>query len=112
MTEDQEGVCRRLNVACESPTSHSKIGVEKDMNTKKYPLNGLRHYPVGETNGWYIWSGGEVSPRSDFFEPVHTFHICEELPEIYKYLGLPPGWRFLVAGDHEDLWFDAQLLRG
>jgi hypothetical protein len=23
----------------------------------KIPINGLRHPPAGDTNGWYIWSG-------------------------------------------------------
>jgi hypothetical protein len=27
-----------------------------------------------------------------------------------KYLALPPGWRFLIATNHEDVWFDAALL--
>jgi hypothetical protein len=27
-----------------------------------------------------------------------------------KYLGLAPGWRFLVAPGYKDVWFDAKLL--
>jgi hypothetical protein len=26
------------------------------------------------------------------------------------YLALPPGWRFLIAPDYEDVWFDESLL--
>ncbi|WP_459213513.1 immunity protein Imm33 domain-containing protein [Paraburkholderia caribensis] len=26
------------------------------------------------------------------------------------YLGLPPGWRFLIAEGYEDVWEDAKLL--
>jgi hypothetical protein len=26
------------------------------------------------------------------------------------FLGLPPGWRFLIAGEHEDVWEDPSLL--
>ena len=32
--------------------------------------------------------------------------------QIKKYLGLAPGWRFLIAGDYEDVWFDERLTRG
>lgn len=32
------------------------------------------------------------------------------MPEIKKYLGLPPGWRFLIAPGYEDIWFDEALL--
>jgi hypothetical protein len=27
-----------------------------------------------------------------------------------RFLGLPPGWRFLVAGDYEDVWEEQSLL--
>jgi hypothetical protein len=41
---------------------------------------------------------------------MHVRHLAEECPEILPYLGLPPGWRFLVTPDHEDIWFDQSLL--
>jgi len=28
-----------------------------------------------------------------------------------KYLGLAPGWRFLVAPNYEDVWEDYDLLK-
>jgi hypothetical protein len=31
-------------------------------------------------------------------------------PSVVQYLGLPPGWRFLVAGRRVDVWFDETLL--
>jgi len=46
----------------------------------------------------------------DFFEPVHGHHLLEWNRGVLKYLALPPGWRFLVAGDYEDVWFDVKLL--
>ncbi|WP_434048948.1 MULTISPECIES: immunity protein Imm33 domain-containing protein [Sorangium] len=27
-----------------------------------------------------------------------------------RFLGLPPGWRFLIADEHEDVWKDPSLL--
>jgi hypothetical protein len=33
-------------------------------------------------------------------------------PPTARKLGLPPGWRFLVAGDHEEVWADPSLLKG
>jgi hypothetical protein len=40
----------------------------------------------------------------------HFKHIDEWAPNIKKYLGLPPGWRFLIAGDYEDVWFDPDII--
>jgi hypothetical protein len=45
-----------------------------------------------------------------FFLPLHVTHLESRCPEIIKYLGLAPGWRFLVAPDYEDVWYDKALL--
>ncbi|TWD77279.1 hypothetical protein FB547_110241 [Variovorax beijingensis] len=75
------------------------------------PVNGLRHPPTTGTSGWYIWAGEELSTEADFFKPLHIEHLDGWAPEIKKYLGLPPGWRFLIAPGYEDIWFDEKLLR-
>jgi len=74
------------------------------------PINGLRHPPRGETTGWYIWCGKDLSPAPDFFSPLHTRHLVDKCPEALDYLGLPPGSRFLLANDYIDIWYDASLL--
>jgi hypothetical protein len=76
----------------------------------KLPINGLRHPSQGDTNGWYIWGGEELSSDTDFFSPLHSHHLIERCPEALKFLGLPPGFRFLVAGDYIDVWYDSSLL--
>jgi len=75
----------------------------------RVPMNGLRHPLEGGTTGWYIWFGEEFSSAPDFFEPVHTRHLYDEYPEMSKLLGLPPGYRFLLAGDYLDVWYDPSL---
>lgn len=45
-----------------------------------------------------------------FFQPLHRAHISELCPQVVPYLGLPPGWRFLIADGYEDVWFDPSLL--
>jgi hypothetical protein len=74
------------------------------------PINGLRHPAQSGTSGWYIWCGEEFSAVADFFAPVHTKHLYDELPQIMPLLALPPGYRFLVAGNYVDIWFDQSLL--
>lgn len=91
------------------PDPHIKIGVSVSALHGEWPLNGLRHQPEGDTNGWYIWSG-EFSDAADFFLPLHTKHVDERIPAILPYLALPPGWRFLLAPGYEDIWEDRSLL--
>ena len=51
----------------------------------------------GETSGWYVWAGEAFSDAPDFFQPMHIEHVISRCPEILPYLGLAPGWRFLIA---------------
>jgi hypothetical protein len=71
----------------------------------------LRHRPVGDTNGWYIWAGDELRQDPDFFTPLHIEHVHEWCPQALPYLALPPGSRFLIADGIEDVWQDSTLLR-
>lgn len=93
---------------CESPSS-LKVGVSKDIGNGAWPINGMRHPLVGDTTGWYIWAG-EFSNEADFFIPLHVEHLTELCPVVLKYLGLAPGWRFLIAENYEDVWEDLSLL--
>ena len=106
---DQRGVCERHGVPWVASPPHLLAGVAKPPVSPKWPVNGLRHPPIASTTGWYLWAG-DYSNADDFFAPLHVSHIDEWLPAALPYLGLPPGWRFLVAPRYEDVWFDPTLL--
>lgn len=106
---DQVKLCLKYNAIYTEYDEALKVGVSSNLKNGEYPLHGLRHEPTSGTSGWYIWCG-EYSESQDFFSPLHTCHLASWRPEIMKYLGLPPGWRFLIATDYEDVWFDASLL--
>ena len=90
---------------------HLKVGLSRSIDSKTFPINGLRHPPEGDTTGWYIWSGEKFSADAKFFVPIHALHLDARCPAIVKYLGLGPGWRFLLAPGQEEVWFDADLLK-
>jgi hypothetical protein len=87
-----------------------KVGISKNVRDGIWPINGLRHPLEGDTTGWYIWAGEQFSTDPDFFVPLHVEHLKEWCPLVLKYLGLAPGWRFLVANGYEDVWQDITLL--
>jgi hypothetical protein len=109
--DKKKTVCEWASVAPVPPRPGTKLGIA--MSTLgKAPINGLRHKPTETTCGWYIWCGSELSEAPDFFSPLHVEHLAEYLPDAVEYLELPPGYRFLIDGnDHEDIWFDASLLK-
>lgn len=107
---EQIVVCSKYGSDYVPVPSSSKIGISEDINSGHIPINGLRHIPVGDTSGWYLWAGDEPEQSCDYFKPLHIEHLRESHPTLMKFMGLAPGWRFLVAPNHEDVWFDQSLL--
>jgi hypothetical protein len=106
----QKATCAQHAVSYVPSLPESKLGFALST-TGKLPINGLRHPVVNDTNGWYIWCGEEFSNDPAYFFPLHTSHVYEDHPEIAKFLGLPPGFRFLLAPDQIEVWFDKTLLK-
>jgi hypothetical protein len=109
ISEKQRLVCREHGFDYVPASLDSKLGFAVET-AGAVPLNGMRHPPQGDTNGWYIWCGEELSQAPAFFSPLHTRHLQDRCPEALLYLGLPPGARFLVADGHVDVWYDGSLL--
>ena len=107
ITPEQKAVCARFHAEPHVADPNSKVGMG---GSDEGVIHGLRQPPEGDTTGWYIWRG-EYSESGDFFEPLHTWHLADRLPEVLPYLALPPGWRFLLAPDCEDVWYDDSLLK-
>ncbi len=108
---DQRAVCARLGVTPDAPSGDSRLGIARNARQSDlWPLNGLRHRPAHGTSGWYIWRGADLSQADDFFESLHTSHLPDWCPDAMRFLGLPPGWRFLIGPGQEDVWYDATLL--
>lgn len=107
---EQMSVCARHGAPWVPAPSDLKVGIARNVRSGLKPLNGMRHLPAGDTTGWYIWSGEELSSDPDFFVPLHVDHLSSWCPDALKFLGLPPGWRFLTDGAYVDVWEDPSLL--
>ncbi|MBV9485584.1 MAG: hypothetical protein JO246_05955 [Frankiaceae bacterium] len=96
-----------MSAAEQDPT----IGASRSLidGDWEWPVHGLRHPPADRTSGWYVWTG-DLSHADDFFQPWHTSHLVERVPQLASLLDLPPGSRFLIAPDHLDTWKDPSLL--
>lgn len=108
---DQKRICSEYGAELLPSPPDMKIGIAKNVLDRRLPINGLRHPPVGDTTGWYIWAGEVLSSEDDFFVPLHVSHLEHWCPEAIPFLGLPPGWRFIATPGHQDVWFDPDLLK-
>lgn len=102
--------CQQFGAEFLESSLSDKLGMAENVRSGLLPINGLRHVPEGNTCGWYIWAGKELSSAPDFFTPLHVEHVQEWCPQVEPFLGLAPGWRFLIADHVEDVWFDPSLL--
>jgi len=107
----QQIICERYGAEfCHADPNHM-IGLTENVQDKNlFPINGVRHPVEGRSTGWYVWRGELLSTDDDFFKPHHVMHIHQICPEILLYLGLSPGWRFLIAPRYEDVWYGETLL--
>jgi hypothetical protein len=106
---NQQDLCRRYGVMPDYVNDFEKVGIAL-ATLQQRPLNGLRHPRDGDTCGWYIWGGPELSTAADFFQPLHVKHLVEICPRALDFLALPAGWRFLTSEDYVDVWHDSSLL--
>ena len=110
LVADMTTICRRYGSGLLIAGATQTAGVAEDVVVGAAPLNGLRHRP-DRTSGWFLWAGrGGPGPDASYFKPIHIGHLVDRCPEVMPYLALEPGWRFLIAPGHEDVWFDAALL--
>jgi hypothetical protein len=106
----QNEICMKYGATFFPPKPNQKVGISLDTLEHKYPLNGLRHHPEGDSTGWFIWVGtGPINKDFNYFQPLHVVHLLEKCPEVVAYLGLPPGWRILIAPNYVDVWFDQNI---
>lgn len=102
-------ICRRHGASPVHVTHDEKVGIARNVRTGLLPINGVRLRPEPGTSGWFIWAGEEMSQSLEFFEPLHVSHLSSWCPAALPFLLLPPGWRFLVAGEYSDVWFDPEV---
>ena len=109
--QKQQRLCAEYDVPWVPPMGGSIVGVARELGDGRWPIHGLRHRLEGTTCGWYLWSGeGEINQDPDYFQALHVEHLRDRCPQVLPYLGLPPGWRFLIAPGYSDVWMDPGLL--
>ena len=87
-----------------------RLGLASNVTAATRNLNGVRIVPSGDACGWYLWAGDELAEPPEFYIPLRAQNIETWAPRAMAYLGLPPGWRFLLREDRIDVWKDLTLL--
>lgn len=92
----QKDLCDKYSVPCVACGPNEIVGIAKNVVSGLKPINALRHAIENDTSGWYIWAGEQFYETDNFFQPMHVKHLHDINPDMIKFLGLPPGYRFLI----------------
>ena len=109
ISDSQKAICIQHGAIPNPCNAESKLRIALET-IGTLPVNGMRHKADDAHCGWSIWCGGTLEQDDNFFKPMHISHVNRFIPEIQRFLALPPGYRFLLAGAFEKVWFDAELI--
>jgi len=100
----QRETCSTYGLAEVEPEEMVAIAFE---TLGKYPLHGERVVlGKGEKISWYFYCGGSAE-QSRQFKPVHVAHLADVLPEVVRFLRMPPGSGFMIdSAGHEEIWVE------
>lgn len=106
----QRDICTRFGAAYYPCHPQARLGLASNITAATRNLNGVRIEPSGDACGWYLWAGDEWAEPPEFYIPLRAQSVATWVPQALAYLGLPPGWRFLLRDDRIDVWKDLTLL--
>ena len=104
INENQQQICARHGLAAQAPEAMVAVATG---SLDQSPIYGTRiALPENGTISWFIHCG-EHSDAADFYQPLHTAHLRELLPQVLDYLALPSGAKFILDRDgYEDVWME------
>jgi len=105
---DQHIICK-LHEAEFRPPRPDKLTVVSDGVLEGAPVEGVRYPSPDHMSGWWITTdqyNGDIKT----LKHQHTYHVTAARPELAKYLALPDGFRFNLAGT-EEVWLDEKVAR-
>ena len=104
INDKQQQVSARYCLPAQAPEAMVAVALG---SLEQSPIYGTRiDLPEGGTISWFIHCG-EHSDAADFYQPLHTAHLQELLPQVLGYLALPSGAKFIIDREgYEDVWLD------
>ena len=104
INDKQQQICARHGLSVQAPEAMVAVATG---SLDQSPIYGTRiDLPENGTISWFIHCG-EHSDAADFYQPLHTAHLQELLPQVLDYLALPSGAKFIIDRDgYEDVWME------
>jgi len=72
LSNEQREICMRFGASCLLPDVRLRSASARLSTRRNFPITSCAISPQGDTTGWYIWSGEELSTDAGFFVPLHS----------------------------------------
>lgn len=103
---DQHEICRRYGADFSPPRPDNLVVISAGV-MEGNPVQGVRYPSPEHMSGWWIttdqYNGDITSLRQE-----HLYHLTSVRPDLARYIALPSGYRFDLAGG-EDVWFEQKV---
>ena len=101
----QKACCNHYGVEFHVCNEEQLIVVSEGVVDEKLEVEGVRYPSPNHMSGWWITTD-LYDGNTDSLKTIHASHLFEARPDLAPYLGLPYGYRFLLGGESEHVWFD------
>ena len=107
LSENQKACCEHYKTDFIPPTQEQLVTISEGVLEGAHEIEGVRYPSPDHMSGWWLTTdlyNGDVGS----LKTVHFSHIEEALPQVSQYMALPFGYRFVLGGESEHVWFDSK----
>lgn len=98
----QHWVCERYGASFDPFTDDSLVSIAPAILDPNVAVEGTRYEMSGAMAGWFLIDEHFVGSVHDL-QIEHARHVAEARPDLVRYFGLPPGWRFFRTATGESV---------
>ena len=90
------------------PQMNQLVVISEGIYEGEVPVEGIRYASPEHMSGWWLTTD-LYNGDTETLKTVHYQHICDKRPDLAIYMALPYGYRFLLGGKEEHVWFDEEV---
>ena len=106
--ETQKRCCSHYSTQFVPPSYNNMVVISDGVYEGGEPVEGVRYPSPPHMSGWWLTTN-KYNGDSRTLKTVHYQHIIEERPDLAIYMALPYGYRFMLGGEKDFVWFDVEI---
>ena len=104
----QEQCCQHYEASPVGVSEDQLVVISSGVYEGNVEIEGVRYPSPKHMSGWWLTTH-LYDGNLDSLKTVHFKHIASKRPDITMYMALPFGYRFLLGGESEHVWFDEDV---